>query len=839
MKKRYLYLFNTVFTTMTIFLVILLYNVQTKRVKDSVITGFNNSVESIKTIINNYFDQNQTVCKSWAKYLNITPHSYSQAVEFLKNSSIDDCEIQLVDISTGEAYSVISDQKYKYTDREAVFLSNGFIELCEKDRGGQHILTDIKNSYTMLPSIAFAELVTLYDSLNSTKDYLLLKIETLDKLRTYWVFPLGYEQAQLLITTETTDYIFSSSLFKYKNFSKYVGSFNNLDYSQQQNLVAQMNYKGSGSLTFKNSFGDTGYFYYTKQSDTGRFVIGYIPEKCFVPIKSDLYTISIIIEAFLVMFVINGYYILKVNKELIKSNNMIQSENKEKTIFLTSLSHNLRTPLNAITGLTDIAEHSIDDSTAVKECLKKINASSKHIINLMSDILDISNVEQGILSLNPEAINLSVFFKDILSVASPLYSQKKQIFSVHLHSIICECVYSDSLRLYQAFINVLENAIKFTHEKGSITVDLIQEQGSSEDFIKLTYIVTDNGPGISRDFLQSIYDSFDYKDNNRSSYDLSIGLGLTLTKRIIDTMNGTMKIESELKKGTTVTIELELQKVYKMQNNLSLPQVNVLLIDKDIQVLESAQKMLQSMEISADTCNIATTAIELIAKNKTEGKNYKVIIMDWDMPVIGGKELTEQIKKVSGPDTAIIVASAYDTTKIKFSENISDISAFIQKPMFKSSLYQVIVNTISHKSSEKLTNENTKDLKGLNVLIAEDDDLNWEIMERMLKFHHINAERAKNGLECVNILHNSPLDKYTLIFMDVQMPVMNGLEAAQKIRNSEIREISSIPIIAVTADAYTDDINECLKAGMNGHIAKPIDIHIVIEQIRKAKLTNT
>ena len=416
-----------------------------------------------------------------------------------------------------------------------------------------------------------------------------------------------------------------------------------------------------------------------------------------------------------------------------------------------------------------------------------------------------------------------------------MIKEKNIDFRFHINKFEKEYLYADQLRINQIYINILSNAVKYTGPYGRVTVDLFEGPSDKEGYVRLTYIVEDNGIGMSKEYMAKMYEPFTRETDSRVNTIQGTGLGLTITKKMVDLMGGTIECESEEGKGTKFTIILDIALADRqITDDTILEKIDVLLVDDDPVLLETGKDTLLSIGVNTDICESGHQALEMIKKRKDEGiKNYDIIILDWKMKEMDGVETLKRIKNEIDDSIPVLIISAYDWSDIEQEAKSFGANGFISKPLFRSSLYDKINQALGHENKVAEPQDDYSDLAGLNILIAEDNDINWEIISAMLSMFGITTERAENGKVCVDKIKNAKDGEYTLVFMDIQMPEMNGLDATRTIRKLDNKWASSIPIIAMTADAFSENVTECLNAGMNGHIAKPVDIKLVVKEIRK------
>lgn len=510
--------------------------------------------------------------------------------------------------------------------------------------------------------------------------------------------------------------------------------------------------------------------------------------------------------------------------------------NKSKSEFLSNMSHDIRTPMNAIVGMTAIATANIDDKQQIQNCLKKISVSSKHLLGLINDVLDMSKIESGKLTLNMDQISLREVMDGIVSIVQPQVKIKNQKFDVFIHDIDSENVFCDSVRFNQVLLNFLSNAIKFTPDGGCITVSMYQEGSPvGEAYVRTHIIIKDTGIGMTPEFKEKIFDSFTREDSKRVKRTEGSGLGMAITKYIVDAMGGTINIESELGKGSEFHLVLDFEKSNILEEDMILPNWNMLVVDDDEQLCLSTVDSLKKIGVTADWTMDGESAIKMVKKRHDIHNDYQIILLDWKLPGIDGIETARRIRNELGNDIPILLISAYDWSEIESAAKEAGVNGFISKPLFKSTLYYGLKHYTDNGSAEQhqdIKEERRYDFGGTKILVAEDNDLNWEIAYELLSQLNLEVEHAENGQVCLNMIKSAEPDEYKAILMDIRMPIMNGYEATEAIRKLE-SSYSDIPIIAMTADAFSEDIKKCLDIGMNAHIAKPIDVKEVARTLKK------
>ena len=513
-----------------------------------------------------------------------------------------------------------------------------------------------------------------------------------------------------------------------------------------------------------------------------------------------------------------------------------QKANDAKRDFLSRMSHEIRTPMNAIIGMSAVAFNYLDDKKRTADCLSKITFSSKHLLMLLNDVLDMSKIENGKLNIRQELFDLKNLVTSLADINYGLATAKGLAFEIVISGFKDELLLGDSMRVNQILLNLLSNAIKFTPKGGSVRLE-IRMLRSASDKIWLRFIVKDSGIGMKKEFLEHLYEPFEQADNGIARKYGGTGLGMAITKNLVAIMDGTIEVESQEGAGTTFMVDLPfgVSKVDK-KTAAEMEEMRVLVVDDDNDTCEHAAVLLKGMGVNVDWALNGFEAIEKVRSAcEDDGRCYDVCFIDWCMPELDGIETARRMRSYVGPDVLIIIISAYDWSGIEEQAKAAGVNAFIAKPFFASNLYNMLL-TVSRKPElgfSAVGNKETYDFGGKKVLLVEDNELNMEIASELLKFVNLQVEHAENGKVAVNIFRNSKEKEYALIFMDIQMPLMNGYDAARCIRSSEHPAAGTIPIIAMTANAFNDDVQAAFDAGMNGHLAKPIDVEVLYKTIAR------
>lgn len=506
-----------------------------------------------------------------------------------------------------------------------------------------------------------------------------------------------------------------------------------------------------------------------------------------------------------------------------------QNANNAKKSFLSRMSHEIRTPMNAIIGMTTIAAAYIGDQKRVEDCLTKITLSSKHLLSLINDVLDMSKIEEDKLVKAHERFE----FQDLVeSITSIIYSQtaSKDLNFEVLIDCSEEVLIGDSVRVSQILLNLLSNAVKFTPTGGSVRFE-IRESKRKSGSVPIRFTVSDTGIGMSEEFLKKLYDPFEQEEAGASGRG-GTGLGMPITKNLVALLGGTIEVKSEKGKGTKFTVELpfDLPEEKKSERGESeIRDLNVLVVDDDKDTCIHADILLKKMGVRSSWVLSGAEAIPLVLNAHETGNDYDVCIIDWKMPEMDGIETTRQIRKIVGSEALIIILSAYDWSSIEKEAREAGANAFISKPMFAFTLYNTLVSVSDkNKIAETATPKSSEYcFKGKRILLAEDNELNTEIAVEILKMTEVEVDCAENGKVALDRYLAADAHFYDMILMDIQMPIMNGYEAAKAIRESGREDAKSIPIFAMTANAFNEDVIAATQSGMNGHIAKPIDVDVL------------
>ncbi len=837
MKKIVVFINVIIISAMLIF-VVLYSRSENKESFQNRIDQFENTTVTLEQVTENYLEGEQRICDVWARYINSKNLTIDEAADYIRASHVlanTSVHIVFLDTLTGLSTRPKLGTSDDYTvsyERISVLENLDWIDEIGKSINISRAYTNPINGEQ---SLAFCNKITLRDTGNaSSKTAVLLRVVPISELEQKWVFPQEeFVNAELSMIDANGDYILKGNNFKNSSFFEFYKSYNPTEPASSKELFDTIT-SSTGSVSMLNSRGQECILAFTPVTATaGWTLLGFVPAEDLHVDNENWLLIGVVSAGLLILFLCDLFFMIHINKKLKVTAREAEHANKAKTDFLSTMSHDIRTPMNAIIGLTTLAEKDLGDVESTKESLRKISLASNHLLTLINDILDISKVESGKLKLSPQSFSIAETVENLVNISQPMIKEKKIIFSFHIDKMEKEYLYTDQLRLNQIYINILSNAIKYTEPGGRVSVDMSEEESSIPGCVRLTYVVADSGIGMSPEFMQTMYQPFSRQTDSRVNSIEGTGLGLAITKQMVDLMGGRIDCQSEQGKGTTFTVTLDIPQADKQLDDIQLDQVNALIVDDDEIVLQTMVSEFQSLGSAAEIAHSGKEALEMLTRKHESGKDYTLVILDWKMPDMDGIETIRRIRTEISGDIPILLTSAYDWSDIEDLAKDAGADGFISKPIFRSALYKKINSILGTESVSVEPEDDYSDLKGLNILVAEDIEINWMIISGMLSMIGITSEQAENGRVCVEKMRTAADGTYDLIFMDVQMPEMNGLDAARAIRQLENPRAASIPIVAMTAEAFSENVTECLDAGMNGHIAKPIDIKLVIKEIRR------
>ena len=514
------------------------------------------------------------------------------------------------------------------------------------------------------------------------------------------------------------------------------------------------------------------------------------------------------------------------NEALAEALTMAEEASKAKTAFLSNMSHEIRTPMNAIIGLDNLALHDETLTAQTRDYLEKIGGSARHLLSLINDILDMSRIESGRLVLRREEFSFSAMLEQINTMVMSQCSDKGLKYECRMLSRVDDYYIGDDMKLKEVLINILSNAIKFTNAPGSVTLS-IERTAKFEDQSTLKFRVRDTGIGMDKEFIPKIFEAFSQENSGAKNKFGSTGLGMAITKSIVEMMNGAISVESEKGVGTEFTVTVTLKNCEhqgeEKENAMDMGRLRVLVVDDEEIAAEHARMVLDEAGIRADVCANCETAIQMLEVQHVKQEPYNLVLMDWKMPEVDGLEAARRIRERYSSETTVIILTAYNWDEILDEALQAGVDSFLSKPLFASNVIAEFERVARRNNMSLFQEKKRADLAGRRILLAEDMEINAEIIMDILAMKDAETDHAENGRIVVDMFKDSAVDTYAAILMDVRMPEMDGLEAAAAIRALDRPDAKRIPIIALTANAFDEDVQRSLQAGMNAHMSKPVE----------------
>ncbi len=683
--------------------------------KEAKTEDFIRTIESLKQVSTNYLNSERGYVQNWAHYISEEDMTLEEALDFLRNINTNSERFaHIIDMDTFEAYSSYYPKGEEEIDTYARYKDS----IVEYEKSFAGTMEDIFNGTgdefavlgkyyldeTKTTGVGIGTRVTLRTD-DGTKDYLILRIVPTETIRKSWVFPVEYTSAEVGIINRDGDYVIQSPSMKSISFTEYIRGYNYQDnYNEVDDLKKQLQTTDSGVLTQKNFRGTTCLWYYSSFGDNSSLDILGVVDADELNASSDAwYIVLLVCGTLLLLIAIDGTYLIRMNYRLREAARISEQASRAKTQFLSAMSHDIRTPLNAVLGMMEIAQKNSEDADYVRQCMHKGLHSGKQLLSLINDVLDISRIESGKMSLNPEKVSLDELMHDLMEILEQNITKKGIILKSRYSDLPHRYILADRMRLNQIYMNILSNAVKYTDTGGEIELYVHEEDVPDKaEFTRLVFYVKDTGIGMTEEFQKNMYNTFSREVKTQVNSTQGTGLGLAIVKQMVDLMEGTIECDSAPGKGTAFTVTI-------------------------------------------------------------------------DFPIMEADKETE-----------------------------SDVTE-------------------------------RESIAGMHLLVAEDNELNWEIINELLMEQGVTCDHAENGRICVDMLKKAPIGTYAAVLMDVHMPVMDGREATELIRSMKDEELKSIPIIAMTADAFAEDVQKCLRCGMNDHIAKPIDIGRLVACLGKIR----
>lgn len=652
-----------------------------------------------------------------------------------------------------------------------------------------------------------------------------------------------------IIDTETGDYIMDTWRDQLGNLSD-LTDIRTRDGADWLEEMQDLMHLKKGHVEYQSqSTGEWVHLYYAPANINQWAIAVSVPEKEAFSNVYSIRKIFLVIGILAGIFVILYYFWMRKNaldamdkavEKAVLEEKLQKAEAAEraKTMFLSNMSHDIRTPMNAIIGFTTLAQTNINNQERVEGYLAKIMSSSNHLLSLINDILDMSRIESGRLNIEEKECSISDIFRDMRNILQTQMQAKQLNFFMDTLDVVDEDIFCDKLHLNQVLLNLLSNAIKFTPSGGSVSLTIKQNPGAPTGYGSYEIRVKDTGIGMSEEFAQHVFEPFEREKTSTVSGIQGTGLGMAITKSIIDAMGGTISVETKQGKGTEYIINLEfrLQTEHRpIEIIQELSGLRALVVDDNFNTCDSVTKMLTQIGMRVEWTLRGKEAV-LYSKQAVEMHDeFHAYIIDWALPDLGGIEVARQIRSVVGETVPIIILTAYDWTLIEDEARAAGVTAFCNKPIFLSDLREVLTSAISNTeadAAEPILPDPGVELKGKRLLLVEDNELNREIAQEILEESGFVIETAEDGTVAVEKVKNSQHGYYDLILMDVQMPIMNGYDATRAIRALEDKELASIPVVAMTANAFDEDKQNAMNSGMNAHVSKPINVENLMEVLQ-------
>ena len=649
MKKILVIIVNAIIIAAILIFVVLYSGYENTASYRRQIEHFENTMVTMENVTENYLEGEQQICDVWAHYIDSENMTMEEAAEFIRSSHVlKNASAHLISLDTFTGLSTRPKQgtadDYAVSYQQIALLEDAsWINEIGKSINVTRAYTNPMNGEQ---SLAFCNRITLYDpESGSSEAVVLLRVIPISELEQKWVFPqTELVNAELSMIDANGDYILKGHSFKNSSFFEFYKSYNPTDPESSGELFDRIT-SSTGSVPMLNSHGQECVLAFTPISATsGWTLLGFVPAEDLHVDAENWLLVGVISAGLLILFLLDLHYMLYLNKRFQTAAREAESASKAKTDFLSTMSHDIRTPMNAIIGLTTIVEKNLGDVESTRENLRKISLASNHLLTLINDILDISKVESGKLKLSPMTFSVVESVENLVNISQPMIKEKNIDFSFHINRMEKEYLYTDQLRLNQIYINILSNAIKYTEPGGRVTVDMREEKSAVPGCIRLSYVVSDTGIGMSPEFMATMYQPFSRQIDSRVNSIQGTGLGLAITKQMVDLLGGTIDCQSEQGKGTTFTVVLDIPTADRQRDDMMLDPIDVLIADDDEILLETAADTLESLGASVEKAQSGLEALGMVRHRHLSGRDYGVVIVDWKMSGVDGIETIRRIR---------------------------------------------------------------------------------------------------------------------------------------------------------------------------------------------------
>lgn len=795
--------------------------------------SFTERTLGLEGILTNYLMGEQKICNNWARYVNKEGMTIEEAVEFVRKSEREGVMAHIVYTDDGNYNGLSTDASAAAPDNYSVSYAHldYLQEVREEDFSENRInaLKVFSNPVNGVMSFGFYHPVILKDG-KKTRDALLIRVVSVSEIEDRFEYmSKEYGYVEIAIVDMDGNYILKGPGFKHQNFFEECSDYNS-EYTYED-IKEMMTGRQGSTLLVNDENEECLVAHIPLEYRTDRILVDFmksseLPASYFVQIL-----IALTILGLGILLVFNVRMLRRCETNLTEASGTADASVQEKKEFLSTMSHNIRNPLNEIIGLSSIARSKSEDTELVQEYLREINLTGDNLVTMINDIQDTYDMEAGRLTLDP--VNFSIArCAERLSHIAGYYSRRKNLdFNFYIDRIEHEDLVGDRLRIDQIFFNILLNALQYTEENGRVDIELGEDVGRTPETVQIIYRVSDTGIGMDADVLANAYEPF-FRGEDALSYNPDgRGMGLAVTKQIVDLMGGTIECRSRKGSGTTVTVVLELPVAEQNVESMVLPAKHVLVLDDDEKLRLTAQETLYSLGIVAEIASTGEEAIHMIEEEHEDGEDYDLAIIDWRMAEMDGLTAAKLIKEKMGDASPRLLISAYEWSDFQEDAEKIGIDGFISKPLFRVTMYWKIAEMLGI-GMEAIKEDDF--IRGMNVLVVEDNNVNWGIVAYILENYGITCEHASNGRKAVERMIEAKPMEFSAILMDVRMPEMNGIEATKAIRNLQ-NVNADIPIIAMTAMTFADDVDACMDAGMDGFLEKPVEAQRLIKELRRIR----